>query len=149
MKLKEKCIYYDPSKDAYYLVLLVSDMVYGRYGSMDNPSYLDRYMNQSGTGLRFKIDNIIINMDYWRNYRLDDKELETFQFVKKLTDKEFYPIDLLIHSNYKYPDIIIDVHKHMNDVYDIVKAIRHKQSEMDKLKNDICKLEKELFISMQ
>ena len=99
--------------------------------------------------LRFKIDNIIINMDYWRNYRLDDKELETFQFVKKLTDKEFYPIDLLIHSNYKYPDIIIDVHKHMNDVYDIVKAIRHKQSEMDKLKNDIHRLEKELFVSMQ
>ena len=88
MKLKEKCIYYNPIKGGYYLVLSVSSMIFGRYGEMETPNYLDRYMNQDGTGLRFKIDNIIINMEYYRNYYLDDKELNEFELVKELTDEE-------------------------------------------------------------
>lgn len=149
MKLKEKCIYYNSSKGSYYLVLSVSDMVYGRYGEMENPNYLDSYMNQDGTGLRFKIDDIIINMEYYRNFYLDDKELEEFEFVKELTDEEFYPMELLIYSHYKYPDVVIDVHNHINDVSDIVNTIKYKKSELEKLEKDICKLEKELFVAMQ
>lgn len=149
MKLKEKCIYYNSSKGSYYLVLSVSDMIYGRYGEMENPNYLDSYMNQDGTGLRFKIDDIIINMEYYRNFYLDDKELEEFEFIKELTDEEFYPMELLIHSHYKYPDIVIDVHNHIDDVSDIVNTIKYKKSELEKLEKDICKLEKELFVAMQ
>lgn len=149
MKLKEKCIYYNPSKDGYYLVLSVSDMVYGRYGEMGNPNYLDNYMNQDGTGLRFKIDDIIIHMESYRNYYLDDKELAEFEFVKELTDEEFYPMELLIHSHYKYPSIVIDVHKHMSDVSNMVYTIKYKKSEVEKLEKDICDLEKKLFVSMQ
>ena len=149
MQLKEKCIYYNPSKEGYYLVLSISDMIYGRYGDMATPNYLDSYLNQDGTGLRFKIDNIIINSDYIRNYYLDDKELDEFKLVKKLTNEEFYPMELLINSRYRYPSIVIDVHKHMNDVVDTVRLIKHKQWAMTKLENDICNLEKKIFVSMQ
>ena len=149
MKLKEKCIYYNSSKGSYYLVLSISDMVYGRYGEMANPNYLDSYMNQDGTGLRFKIDDIIINMEYYRNYKLDNKELDEFEFVKELTDEEFYPMELLIDSNYKFPPITIDIHKHMNDVSNMVSELKHKKSELKNLYKDIRNLEKKLFVSMR
>ena len=149
MKLKEKCIYYNPIKGGYYLVLSVSNMIYGRYGDMINPNYWDNYMNQDGTGLRFKIDNIIINSEYYRNYYLEDKELDEFELIKELTDEEFYPMELLINSHYKYPAIVIDVHKHMNDVSDMVYTIKYKKSEVKRLERDICDLEKKLFVYMQ
>ena len=149
MKLKEKCIYYNPSKEGYYLVLSISDMIYGRYGEMANPSYLDEYMNQDGTGLRFKIDNIIINGDYIRNYYLDEKALDEFELIKELTDKEFCLIESLIGSNYRYPSVIIDVRKHMNDTSKMVNTIKRKKSKVEKLKKDICNLEKMIFTSVQ
>ena len=148
MKLKEKCIYYNKSKDGYYLVLSVSDMIYGRYGEMGNPNYLDSYMNQDGTGLMFKIDDIIIHMESYRNYYLDDKELNEFELVRELTDEEFYPMELLIHSHYKYPAIVIDVHKYMNDVSNTVYTIKYKKSEIEKLEKEVCSLEKKLFMDM-
>ena len=116
---------------------------------MGKPNYLDNYMNQDGTGLRFKIDDIIIHMESYRNYYLDDNELAEFKFVKELTDEEFYPMELLIHSHYKYPSIVIDIHKHMSDVSNMVYTIKYKKSEVEKLEKDICDLEKKLFISMQ
>ena len=73
-------------------------------------------MNQDGTGLKFKIDDIIIHMESYRNYYLNDKELAEFEFVRELTDEEFYPMELLIHSHYKYPEIIVDVHKHTDNI---------------------------------
>ena len=149
MKLKEKCIYYNSSKGSYYLVLSVSDMIYGRYGEMENPNCLDTYMNQDGTGLKFKIDDIIIHMESYRNYYLNDKELAEFEFVRELTDEEFYPMELLIHSHYKYPEIIVDVHKHTDNISNLVYTIKYKKSEVEKLEKDICKLEKALFIAMQ
>ena len=149
MKLKEKCIYYNSSKGSCYLVLSGSDMIYGRYGEMENPNYLDSYMNQDGTGLKFKIDDIIIHMESYRNYYLNDKELAEFEFVRELTDEEFYPMELLIHSHYKYPEIIVDVHKHTDNISNLVHTIKYKKSEMEKLEKDICKLEKELFVAMQ
>ena len=149
MELKEKCIYYNPSKEGYYLVLLISDMVYGRYGDMVNPSYLDSYINQDGTGLRFKIDDIIINGDYIRNYYLDEKKLDEFELVKELTDKEFYLVESLIYSNYKYPSIIIDVNKHTNDTSKMVNTIKRKKSKVGKLEKDICNLEKKLYTSVR
>ena len=149
MKLKEKCIYYNHSTEGYYLVLFISDMIYGRYGDMASPNYLDKYMNQDGTGLRFKIDNIIINCDYIRNYELDEKNLDEFEFVKELTDKEFYLVESLIHSHYKYPPIVIDVNKHTKDASKIVNAIKRKESKVEKLKKDICNLEKKLYTSVR
>ena len=149
MKLKEKCIYYNSSKGSYYLVLSVSDMVYGRYGEMAKPNYMDSYMNQDSTGLRFKIDDIIINMEYYRNYKLDDKELDEFEFVKELIDEEFYTMELLIDSNYKFPPITIDIHKHMKDVSNIVSELKHKKSELKNLYKDIRNLERKLFVSMR
>ena len=149
MKLKEKCIYYNPSKDGYYLVLSISDMIYGRYGDIANPSNLERWINQDGTGLRFKIDDIIINGDYIRNYYLNEKDLDGFKLVRELTDEEFYPMELLIGSHYRYPAVVIDVHQHANDVSDIIKTLQHKQSEKEKLEKDICNLEKKLFASMK
>lgn len=149
MKLKEKCIYYNSLKGSYYLVLSISDRIYGRYGTMKNPSYLDNCMHRCGTGLRFKIDNIIINANYIRNYTFDNKELDEFELIKELTDEEFYTMDFLISSYYKYPDIIIDIHKHMNDVSDIVNTIKHKKSEVAKLEKDIHDLEKKLFVNLK
>jgi len=149
MKLKEKCIYFNPTKNGYYLVLSISDMIYGRYGDMANPTFLDSYMNQDGPGLRFKIDHIIINRDSYRNYYLDDRELDDFILVKELTDEEFYPMELIINSRYRYPSIVIDVHKHMADVSGIVRRIRRRESKVKKLDKDIHDLEKKLFISMR
>ena len=149
MKLKEKCIYYNSSKGSYYLVLSVSNMIYGRYGEMENPNYLDTYMNQDGTGLKFKIDDIIIHMESYRNYYLNDKELAEFEFVRELTDEEFYPMELLIHSHYKYPEIIVDIHKYADNISNLVHTIKYKKSEVEKLEKDIRKLEKELFVAMQ
>lgn len=148
MKLKEKCIYYNPLKDGYYLVLSISSMIFGRYGEVGNPNYLDNYMNQSGSGLRFKIDDIIINMEYCRNYFLDDKELNKFVLVKELTDEEFYPMELLIHSHYRYPEGVIDIHKVMNNVTGLVSILRKKKSELKKLEKEIGDLEKQLFNKM-
>lgn len=149
MELKEKCIYYNPKKQCYYLVLHISDMIYGRCGDILNPNVWDIVMNQDGTGLRFKIDNIIINGDSIRNYNLDEKDLDGFKLIRELTDEEFYPMELLIGSHYKYPTVIIDVHKHMNDVSDIVKTLQYKQSEKEKLEKDIRNLEEQLFVSMK
>lgn len=146
--LKEKCIYYNPSSRNYYLVLSVSDMIYGRTGDLTNPTMLENWIQQDGTGLRFKIDNIIINSNYIRNYYLDDKCLDEFELVKELTDKEFYPIELLSYSRYNYPTTIIDIHKHMNSVSKIIKALRCKQSKKEKLVKDICDLERKLFTFM-
>lgn len=145
MKLKEKCIYYNPSTEGYYLVLSISDMIYGRYGDMASPNYLDKYMNQDGTGLRFKIDNIIINGDYIRNYYLDEKDLDKFELAKELTDKEFYLIESLLYSCYKYPSVVIDVNKHKNNASKIVNTIKRKESKVEKLKKDIGTLEKKLY----
>lgn len=150
MELKEKCIYYNPSKESCYLVLSVSNMIYGRYGDMANPSYLDSYMNQDGTGLRFMIDDIIINSDYIRNYSLNDKALDEFKLIKELTDEEFYLMELLIHSCYsKYPAVVIDVPKHINDASDIIKTLQHKKSEKEELEKEIHGLEKQLFVSIK
>ena len=148
MKLKEKCIYYNPLKGGYYLVLSVSSMIFGRYGEIESPNYLDNYMNQDGTGLRFKIDNIIINMEYYRNYYIDDKELNEFVLVKELANEEFYPMELLIHSKYRYPDNIIDIHKVMDNVTDLVSILRKKKSELKELEKEIGDLEKQLFNKM-
>ena len=71
-------------------------MVYGRYGDIEKPSYLDAYIDQGHTDLRFKIDNIIINRNSYRNYSLDDSQINDFKLVKELTDEEFYPMQLLI-----------------------------------------------------
>ena len=149
MKLKEKCIYYNRTKGCYYLVLTVSDMIYGRCGEILNPSYLDNYMHQDGTGLRFKIDDIVINMEYYRNYYLDDDEINNFEFVKELTDEEFYPMYLLINSNYRFPNFLIDVQSHMDSVSGIVSLLQKKKSELYDLQKEIGKLEKELYRKMK
>lgn len=149
MKIKEKCIYYNRTKCCYYLVLCVSDMIYGRYGEMLNPSYLDNYMHQDGTGLRFKIDDIVINMDYYRNYYLDDNEINNFELVKELSDEEFYPMDLLIESNCRFPNILINVQSHIDSVSEIVSLLRKKKSELQDLQKEIRKLEKELYQKMK
>ena len=150
MELKEKCIYYNPIQEGYYLILSIdNEMVYGRRGDFVKTSNLENWINQDGTGLRFKIDNIIINGDYIRNYELDEKNLDEFEFVKELTDKEFYLVASLIHSHYKYPSIVIDVNKHTKGASKIVNAIKRKESKVEKLKKDICNLEKKLYTSVR
>lgn len=145
--LKEKCIYYNPKNKGYYLVLVVKDMIYGRYGNMMSSNYLESYMNQE-TGLRFKIDDIVINMEYYRNYQLDDEEINDFVLVKELTDEEFYPISILINSNYRFPAIIIGIHKHMKDVVDMVAQIKNKEAELLNLKREVHGLHKQLYLKM-
>lgn len=147
--LKEKCIYYNSVKGGYYLVLSVSNMIYGRYGDILNPSYLDACMYTDRTGLKFKIDNIIINMESYRNYDLEDSEINDFELVKKLTDEEFYPMELLIHSSYKFPNYIIDVEKNKNNVTNLVDLLRNKKEKLCNLQKEIRNLEKDLFKAMK
>lgn len=146
--LKEKCIYYNPKNKGYYLVLDIKDMIYGRYGEMESPNYLELYMNQEA-GLRFKIDNIVINMEYYRNYQLDDTDINDFVLVKELTDDEFYPMSILINSRYKFPSIVIDVHEHMVNVKDMVEEIKSKEAELLKLQKEVHDLHKQLYLKMR
>lgn len=124
-------------------------MVYGRYGDIEKPSYLDAYVDQSHTDLRFKIDNIIINRNSYRNYGLDDSQINDFKLVKELTDEEFYPMQLLIYSNYKFPRCIIDIEKVKNNVTELVNLLRNKKEELRNLKKEIGTLEKSLYKAMK
>lgn len=124
-------------------------MVYGRYGDIEKPSYLDAYMDQGHTDLRFKIDNIIINRNSYRNYSLDDSQINDFKFVKELTDEEFYPMQLLIYSNYKFPHCIIDIEKVKNNVTELVNLLSNKKEELKNLKKEIGILEKSLYKAMK
>lgn len=148
-EVKEKCIYRNTEKEAYYLVLSISDMIYGRTGNIKRPNFLDSYMNQE-TGLVFKIDDITINMNYCRNYRLDDIDLEKLEFVRELTDEEFYPIKFIIESRYDYPNNIeIDVHKNMKNVSEIIDKLKIKKEELKNLEYEIHDLEIELYMAMK
>lgn len=147
-KVKEKCIYRNTEKDAYYLVLSISDMIYGRTGNIKHPNFLDSYMNQE-TGLVFKIDDININMKYCRNYILDDIDLEKLEFIRELTDEEFYPIKFLIESRYDYPNMEIDVHKNMKNASEIVDKLKIKKEELENLEHEIHDLQIELYVAMK
>ena len=145
--LKEKCIYYNPIQEGYYLVLSKSDMIYGRRGDYVKTSNLEDWINQDGPGIRFKIDDIIINKDYIRNYYLNEKCLEQFELVRELSDEEFYPIEILICSRYKWPETLIDINKFKDneEVLDIVRVHRDRERELEKLKKEIYLLEKDLY----
>ena len=151
MKLKEKCIYYNPIQEGYYLVLTIDDkMIYGRTGGYIKASSLEEWLNQDGPGIKFKINDIIINGNYIRNYYLDEKDLEHFELVKELTDQEFYPMELLINSRYNFPHTLIDIANISDNVIaeaeDIYLAAREKEKQLEQLKKDIDDLEKQMFI---
>ena len=56
MQLKEKCIYYNPIQEGYYLVLASDkEMFYGRRGEYVKTSVLEDWINQDGSGVKFKI----------------------------------------------------------------------------------------------
>lgn len=124
-------------------------MVYGRYGDIEKPSYLDTYMDQGHTDLRFKINNIIINRNSYRNYSLDESQINDFELVKELTDEEFYPMQLLIYSSYKFPHCIIDIEKVKNNVTELVNVLRDKKEELWELEKEIGILEKSLYKAMK
>jgi hypothetical protein len=150
MALKEKCIYYNPIQEGYYLVLSISDMIYGRRGVYVKTSNLEDWINQDGSGLRFKIDDIIINRDYIRNYYLDDKGLEQLELVRELSDEEFNIIKILTCSRYKWPDIIIDINKPKDKlVKAIIDGVNSRKLEVEKLTTEICNLERGLFNLMK
>lgn len=135
MDIKEKCVYYNNKNGSYYLVLAVQDMIYGRCGNFSHPSYLDSYMNQE-TGLKFKInEQIVINMDYWRNYYLDDKELQNLEYVTKLSDEVFDCIDIICDMNYKISGLIdfttIDCPNNL------IHNIKQKEEELLKIEKEI------------
>jgi hypothetical protein len=149
--LKEKCIYYNPVQEGYYLVLSIGeDLVYGRRGDFEKTSNLEDWINQDGPGIRFKIDDIIINRDYIRNYYLDEKCLDQFELVRELSDEEFYLIEILTNSRYRFPATLIDINKYTGneEILDIIRAHKDREKELKKLKKEIYDLEKELCISL-
>lgn len=144
--LKEKCIYYNPIQEGYYLVLSISDMIYGRRGDFVKTSALEDWINQDGPGLGFKIDDIIININYIRNYYLDDKSLDKFELVRELSDEEFDLIEILTSTHYKWPATIIDIEKLKNiNVAYFITVIKQKEFEVSKLNKEIKSLQKDLF----
>jgi hypothetical protein len=122
-------------------------MIYGRRGDFVKTSNLENWINQDGPGLRFKIDDIIINRDYIRNYYLDDKGLDKFELVRELTDEEFYTIKILACSNYSWPAALIDIDniKDNEEVLDIVQAHKDREKELEKLYKEIKALEIDLY----
>lgn len=148
MKLKEKCIYYNPVQEGYYLVLSIGDdYIFGRRGDFVHTSNLENLINQDGPGVVFKVGEALICRDYIRNYRLDEKCLDKFELVKELTDDEFYPMEILIHSRYKLPDVLIDIDKIKDneEVIDIVRAHQDREKELKSLTKEIKSLEIDLY----
>ena len=147
MKIKEKCVYYNPKKDGYYLVLSIDNkMIYGRTSSFRNPGYLDAYMHQINGDIMFKIDNIILDSNNILNYYHTDKELKDFILVKELADNEFDVISIITSTHYKWPATIIDVEKLKNiNVADYTAVIKQKELEVSKLTKEIKSLQKDLF----
>ena len=147
MKLKEKCIYYNPIQEGYYLVLSISDMIYGRRGDYVHISNFEDWINQDGPGISFKIDDIIINSDYIRNYYLNEECLDKFELVRELTEEEFYPIEILTYSNYQWPAALIDINKFKDneEVLNIVRAHKSREEELEQLNREIKYLEVDLY----
>lgn len=147
MKLKEKCVYYNPIQEGYYLVLAIDDkMTYGRRGDYVKTSNLEDWINQDGPGISFKLDDIIINSDYIRNYYLDEKCLEQFELVRELSDEEFYPIEILINSRYNFPETLIDMNKPKEELTNtIVEGIKKRELEVEKLTLEIRNLTHGLY----
>lgn len=149
--LKEKCIYYNPIQEGYYLVLSVGkDMIYGRRGDFVKTSNLEDWVNQDGPGVNFKIGDIIIGKGYIRNYYLNEKCLEQFDLVRELTDEEFYPIEIITYSGYLWPDALIDIDKIKDneEVLDLVRTYKQKEEELEHLEKEIKYLEIDLYRSI-
>lgn len=148
MKLKEKCIYYNPIQKGYYLTYSIDkEMVYGRRGIYLETSNMEDWINRDGPGLVFKIRDIIICSDYIRNYFLDEKDLESFELIRELTDEEFYPIEILTYSDCQWPAALIDIDKIKDneEVLDIVRAHKDREKELEKLNKEIKALEIDLY----
>lgn len=147
MEMKEKCVYYDNNTKCYYLVIYKDDkMIYGRRGEMLNPKYLDVYMSNVITGgLKYKInDDIIIYDDYIRNYYIDEKDLENFEFITELSDDEFNLIKVSTNSNYKFMiDLKAIKNQHMklvNNIIDLTKKIKELTNESNILTVELFRL---------
>ena len=149
MEIKEKCIYYNNARNTYYLVLSAKKedgLIYGRCGEILNPSFLDTYIiGGNSNGLIFKIGDVTINREHIRNYRFDDKELDSFTFVKELKEYEFNIIDTFVSSNYKFPNVTIDVEKYNKEVDFMLSRITKKKAELCKLSQSVSLLERKLF----
>ena len=153
MKIKEKCIYYNNARNTYYLVLSAKKedgLIYGRCGEILNPSLLDTYIiGGNSNGLIFKIGDVTINREHIRNYRFDDEELDSFTFVKELKDYEFNIIDTFVSSNYKFPNVTIDVEKYNKEVDFMLLRITKKKAELCRLGQSVRLLERKLFKKLE
>lgn len=153
MEIKEKCIYYNNARNTYYLVLSAKKedgLIYGIYGKILNPSFLDTYLiGGNSEGLIFKIGDVIINREHIRNYYFDDKELDSFTFVKELKDYEFNIINTFVSSNYKFPNITIDVEKYNREVDFMLSRIKENKIELCKIKQSVRLLERNLFKKLE
>lgn len=153
MKIKEKCIYYNNARNTYYLVLSAKKedgLIYGRCGEILNPSLLDTYIiGDNSNGLIFKIGDVTINREHIRNYRFDDEELDSFTFVKELKDYEFNIIDTFVSSNYKFPNVTIDVEKYNKEVDFMLSRITKKKAELCRLGQSVRLLERKLFKKLE
>ena len=148
MVMKEKCVYYDNNTKCYYLVVSKDDkMIYGRRGDMENPKYLDTYMGSASTdGLKYKInDDIVIYDDYIRNYRLDEKDLENFEFITELSDDEFNLFKVFTFSNFKFPNNTIDLKPSSSKFKDHIYNITKLKREIDESRNKLNKMTVKLF----
>lgn len=148
MKLKEKCIYYNPIQEGYYLVFSVDkEMIYGRRGEYVNTSNLEAWINQNGPGVSFKIGDIIIGKDYIRNYYLDEKCLEQFELIKELTDKEFSIIETITYSDFPFPPAVVDVDKltESTEIELLVRLIRNWKKEKVEIDKKIRTIEEALY----
>ena len=153
MEIKEKCIYYNNARNTYYLVLSAKKedgLIYGRCGEILNPSFLDTYIiGGNSNGLIFKIGDVTINREHIRNYRFDDEELDSFTFVKELKDYEFNIIDTFVSSNYKFPNVTIDVEKYNKEVDFMLSRITKKKAELCRLGQSVRLLERKLFKKLE
>lgn len=149
MKIKEKCIYYNNARNTYYLVLSAKKedgLIYGICGEILNPSYLDVYLlGANSEGLIFKIGDVTINREHIRNYYFDNKELDSFTFVKELKDYEFNIIETLVSSNYKFPNTVIDVEKYDKDVDHMLLEIQEDKIKLCEIGQSIRSQERKLF----
>lgn len=111
----------------------------------------------SRKGISFKIDEIIINSNYIKNYNYyydDPRELDSFKFIKELSDKDYFIMKAFMESDYwndwnDFNNLIIDLNKCDNALLGLALEIEQKVDRFYEMNKEIRCLKRTLFSRLE
>lgn len=122
-------------------------MIYGIRGVYTTTSQLEDWVDPDGSNICFKIGKALMFKDFIRIYHLDEEDLESFEPIKELTDKEFSIIETIVYSNFPFPPAVIDVDKLTEsiEIELLVRLVRDWKKEKAEIDKKIRTLEEALY----